>query len=113
MLTVAAKQLNRCKELAEVLVQVELVRLSQLQVDDDPPDGEPPKNPREKYERASSRLAGINTDIKMVKELQNTFCALTSYVRVLPCLYCRFNEGNLSECERWWTAIRTSDRFKW
>jgi hypothetical protein len=115
MLTVAAKNLNRCRELAEVLVQLESVRQSKP-VDDTEEDhnsAQVESNNRRKYERAVSRLSGIQTDIKMVKELQNTYCTQTPHVRVLPCLFCRFNEDNVRDCETWWTTIRTSDRFIW
>lgn len=126
MLHVAEKHLMRCRDLAKTLVELESTRksrqeaaLSSRECDSRcssrrpsmDPDSTPRFNPAA-LSHAQDKLRGIVDDILHVKELQGMYCTLTDQVKVLPCLLSRFT-NELSECEEWWTDIRTTDKLCW
>lgn len=126
MLQTAGKQLQRCKELSQTLMELEATRRSaaraiktarecdsrassrrpSLEANDDPEYDETA------FFRAKEKVSGVIDDLSHVKELEGLFCTLTDEVKVLPCLLSRFSE-DVSECEAWWTDIRTSPLLDW
>ena len=126
MLQAAEAQLKRCKELSQTLLELELTKKSVSTA---------AKTTRECDSRCSSRrssmaeeqveeydesrlvmakekISGIIDDILHVRELQSLYSTLTNEVKILPCLLSRFRE-DVTECEEWWTEIRTSGKLSW
>lgn len=127
MLQVADKQLTRCKELSQTLLELEHTRRAAAVA---------ARTTRECDSRCSSRrgslveeefsieydetrlaiakekLSGILDDMTHVRELQSLYCTLTNEVKILPCLLSRFRE-DVSECEEWWAEIRSSTKLIW
>lgn len=126
MLETADKWLKRCKDLAQTLLNLAGTRRAVARCDRSSKECDflhsarrssidlPPAVVQEDegYSQAESRLEGIIRDLGDLKQLQGLFCTLTQEVKVLPCLLARFTE-DVSECEEWWTAIRSSDQIIW
>jgi hypothetical protein len=126
MLHAAELQLARCKELSQTLVELEHTRksasiagMTTRECDSRYSSrrtsiGEEESVPynESRLETARNKLAGLLDDIAHVRELQSLYCTLTHEVKILPCLLSRFRE-EVSECEEWWTEIRTSEKLIW
>jgi hypothetical protein len=126
MLESADKGLKRCKELAETLVHLASTRQAVARSERSSRecdflfsarrpsvDVAPlPVEYDDGYNQAMTRLGGINRDLRDLKEIQRSYCTLTNEVKVLPCLLSRFTD-DVSECEQWWTEIRSSDQIIW
>lgn len=127
MLNAARRQLVRCKELAETSFQLEATRRSAARVEEVSRESDIIRSGKRReveiatlrqyddsrYEETFARLDGILYDLGLLKGFQNRYCTLTEEVKVLPCLYSRFHEDDVHDCETWWTEIRTTNKFIW
>ena len=126
MLTAASKQLQRCKELAQTLMELEATRRSAARAiktarecdsrassrRPSVEESEEAEYDEKNFQRAKEKVCGVIDDIAHVKELEGLYCTLTDEVRVLPCLLSRFSH-DVTACESWWTDIRTSPSLSW
>lgn len=132
MFVVALKHLERCKELASILVEVEanrrLCALSALRskefdaqlckssrngTNSELSSNFMPVFDRQKMANNQERLEKINDDIAYISSMQTTYCTVTVSSKILPCLLSRFSNESTNECESWWTTVRNSNLLIW
>jgi hypothetical protein len=126
MLVAADTHLKHCKELSQTLVELEANRRSADMAAKTSRECDSRLGSRRSslvdsgvlpydeltHRKAIDRVGGIMDDIGHVRDLQEIFCTLTEEVRILPCLLSRFSD-NVTDCEAWWTEVRTSPKLSW
>lgn len=124
MLGAASKQMNRCRELGQALLELEAHRRSAVisaltsrecdaQARRAPlaSDTMPPFDPY-KLQNALDRMETVYGDLETIRELYTEFCHVNRDEGILPCLAARLGrEGE--ECKAWWLTVRNSPLVVW